>query len=62
MQLNSQEHRGLIKGYWVPYGYIGYVYGEPVLFATEQDYYEYMEKDSNDTREPTETAGRTGWQ
>lgn len=59
MVSNSQEQRKSIKGYWVPYGYIGYVYEEPVLFATEQDYYEYMEEDLNDTREPEEPDGRT---
>lgn len=60
MLLNSQERQESIKGYWVPYGYIGYVYGEPVLFATEQDYREYMEEDSNETRETENIDGGTG--
>ena len=31
-----------IKGYVVPSGYMGYVYDRYMLFATEQDYLEYM--------------------
>lgn len=31
-----------IKGYYVPYGYMGYVNGHYQLFATEADYIEYV--------------------
>lgn len=30
-------------GYNVSNGYVGYVNGVPMLFASEQDYYEYLE-------------------
>lgn len=32
-----------IKGYYVPYGYMGYVNGNYQLFASETDYREWME-------------------
>jgi len=32
-----------MKGYTTSCGYMGYVDGEYVLFASEQDYREYME-------------------
>ena len=32
------------KGYVVPAGYIGYVDGKKMLFATEEDYIEYMKE------------------
>ena len=32
----------MIKGYTVPNGYMGYVEGKYILFASENDYYEYM--------------------
>lgn len=32
-----------MKGYYVPYGYKGYVNGKYLLFATESEYREYME-------------------
>ena len=32
-----------MKGYVVPAGYMGYVNGEYILFASESDYIEYME-------------------
>lgn len=32
------------KGYVVPAGYIGYVDGKKMLFATEDDYIEYMKE------------------
>ena len=32
-----------MKGYVVDNGYMGYVNGIYKLFASEQDYYEYME-------------------
>ena len=31
-----------MKGYVVSEGYMGYVDGDYALFATEDDYYEYM--------------------
>lgn len=31
-------------GYYVSYGYIGFVDGRKMLFATEEEYYEYMEE------------------
>lgn len=31
-----------IKGYWVPEGYMGYVDGKYILFATERDYIEWV--------------------
>ncbi len=34
----------MIKGYIVPYGYMGYVNGKYKLFATESEYIEYMEE------------------
>ena len=33
-----------MKGYLVPYGYIGFVDGREMLFATIDEYYEYMEE------------------
>lgn len=35
--------KGLVKGYGYPvaYGYMGYVNGQYMLFATEEEYYEY---------------------
>lgn len=34
----------MMKGYYVPNGYMGYIQqeGKYVLFATETDYYEYI--------------------
>ena len=32
----------MIKGYTVPNGYMGYVEGKYILFASESEYYEYM--------------------
>lgn len=31
-----------MKGYLVPSGYMGFVNGRYMLFATERDYYEYV--------------------
>ena len=31
-----------IKGYVTPYGYMGLVDGRYLLFATEEEYYEYL--------------------
>ncbi len=33
-----------MKGYYVEFGYMGYVDGQYRLFADEQDYYEYCEE------------------
>ena len=32
-----------MKGYYVANGYMGYVEGKYILFASEDDYKEYME-------------------
>lgn len=32
----------MVKGYIVPYGYMGYVNGRYQLFATETDYIDYI--------------------
>ena len=34
----------MIKGYVVQEGFIGYVEGKYILFASENDYYEYMKE------------------
>ncbi len=34
-----------MKGYYVTYGYMGFVNGGYRLFASEEDYYEYMTGD-----------------
>ena len=34
----------MIKGYTVPNGYMGYVEGKYILFASESEYYEYMKE------------------
>ena len=31
-----------MQGYHVPYGYMGYVNGQYILFATETEYIEYI--------------------
>lgn len=31
-----------MKGYYISYGYMGYVNGHYILFATESDYIEYV--------------------
>ena len=31
-----------MKGYYTEYGYMGYVEGRYMLFASEADYYDYM--------------------
>lgn len=33
-----------MEGYWTRYGYVGYVYGRKMLFASDIEYYEYMEE------------------
>lgn len=38
------EKRGVsMYGYYISIGYIGFVNGCKMLFATESEYYEYME-------------------
>lgn len=32
------------KGFYVPFGYMGLVEGHYILFATEDEYYEYLEE------------------
>jgi len=36
-----------MKGYVVNSGYMGYVNGKYILFATEEEYKEYLESDNN---------------
>lgn len=31
-----------MKGYTTDYGYVGFVFGRKMLFATEKEYYEYL--------------------
>ena len=33
----------MVKGYFVPDGYMGYIDGEYILFADERDYREYID-------------------
>ena len=37
-----------MKGYYTSSGYYGQVGGKYILFASEQDYYEYMEDIARD--------------
>lgn len=37
-----------MKGYVVPSGYMGYVGNRYMLFATEQEYVEFMRKDDEE--------------
>lgn len=34
----------MIKGFYMPFGYMGLVEGHYILFATEDEYYEYLEE------------------
>lgn len=34
----------MYKGYVTPFGFMGLVEGRYILFATEEEYYEYMEE------------------
>lgn len=34
-----------MKGYYVSYGYMGYINGKYILFANEADYKEYYESE-----------------
>lgn len=36
----------MMKGYFIPYGYVGFVRGQWMIFATEKEYIEYF-KESN---------------
>lgn len=40
--VDEQERRENMKGYAVESGYMGYVNGEYMLFASESDYEDYM--------------------
>lgn len=33
-----------MKGYYVPSGYMGFVENKYILFASESEYYEYLEE------------------
>ena len=35
----------IYKGYVTPFGYMGLVEGRYILFATEEEYYEYLKED-----------------
>lgn len=35
-----------MNGYFTDFGYMGLVNGEWMLFATEAEYYEYLEEDA----------------
>lgn len=35
----------MYKGYVTPFGFMGLVEGRYILFATEEEYYEYMEEE-----------------
>ena len=37
-----------MKGYIISNGYMGYVDGEYMLFATEEEYYEYISESMSD--------------
>ncbi len=48
MGLTTKQHKHykeetIMKGYYVANGFMGYVEGSFRLFASEADYYEYME-------------------
>lgn len=34
-----------MDGYLMPYGYMGFVAGRWILFATESEYYEYLNEE-----------------
>lgn len=34
----------MVKGYYVPYGYMGYVNNHYILFASEKEYLEFIEE------------------
>lgn len=36
-----------MKGYYVGYGYMGYVNGRYILFATIKDYQDYVNKEDD---------------
>ena len=40
----SEKGAGMMKGYYNGAGYMGYVEGRWILFASEGDYLEYMEE------------------
>lgn len=33
-----------MDGYYTPYGYVGFVNGEEMIFATEEEYLEYLKE------------------
>lgn len=35
-------------GFYTDSGYIGFINDEPMLFATEREYYEYLNEKEND--------------
>lgn len=51
-----------MHGYFTNNGYVGYVNGIPMLFASESDYYDYMMEEQYDERAFSEASERAGWQ
>lgn len=49
-QTNKRKEADNLKGYNVPEGYMGYVDGVYMLFASETDYREYMENGNGNGR------------
>ena len=41
--LKKRKEAGSMKGYVVDSGYMGYVENEYILFASEDDYFEYVD-------------------
>ena len=39
-----------MKGYFIPSGYVGFVDGRWMIFATENDYIEYIEQKGEQTK------------
>jgi len=54
----------MIKGYYVPDGYMGYVDGKYRLFANELDYLEYLQQEEQDviTDKELERDVRSKWE
>ena len=44
MPFIHKREGGYVKGYYTQTGYMGYVEGKYILFASESEYYEYMKE------------------
>lgn len=53
-------NRNIIKGYPVEAGYMGYVDGRKMLFATENEYRERMEETEENASKKKETKMKSG--